>query len=151
MDNEVKIFNGGIACDDRGSLTFANDFNFKDVKRFYQVWNNDKRVIRAFHGHIKEGKYAYVPKGSVKLVLLKMDDSGKLMKDCKETMQEFVLSSKKPNIVFIPPGYANGFKCLEEDTLIIFFSTSTLDESKGDDYRFEYDVIGKDVWETENR
>ncbi len=144
---EPKIIEAGIACDDRGSLTFANDFDFKGVKRFYQVWNNDKSVIRAFHGHLKEGKYVYVPKGSIKLIILKMEGKELL----KDTKKEFILSSKKPSIVYIPPGYANGFKPLEDDTLVIFFSTSTLEESKGDDYRFDYDIIGKDIWEIENR
>ena len=44
-----------------------------------------------------------------------------------------VLSSNNPKVLFIPSGYANGFKSLEADTIVQFFSTSTLEESTGDD------------------
>ena len=36
---------------------FVNDFNFENVKRFYQVENHRQGFIRAWHGHKKEGKY----------------------------------------------------------------------------------------------
>ena len=62
-----------------------------------------------------------------------------------------LLSDKNPKILFIPPKYANGFRPLELDTRIIFFSTSTLEESEGDDYRFPVDYWGNEVWEVENR
>ena len=50
---------------------------------------------------------------------------------------KFVLTAKNPSILYIPSGYANGFKTLSTDTKIIFFSTSTLKDSVDDDYRFE--------------
>jgi len=53
---ELCLIPGGIAVDDRGTLTFANDFNFYGVKRFYQVQNFSTSTIRAFHGHLNEAK-----------------------------------------------------------------------------------------------
>ena len=53
----VELINGGIAVDDRGQLSFVNDFDFKDVKRFYMVENHEKGFIRAWHGHKKDVKY----------------------------------------------------------------------------------------------
>ena len=50
-------------------------------------------------------------------------------------ISKFVLSSKSPKILWIPPGNYNGFKSLEENTSILFFSTSTLDESLDDDIK----------------
>jgi len=49
----------------------------------------------------------------------------------------------------VPPGYANGFKTLEDNTIIMFYSTSTLEESKGDDYRFDWDKW--DIWQEDYR
>ena len=43
----------------------------------------------------------------------------------------------------------NTFKNLEENTKIIFYSTSTLEESMGDDIRFEYDKW--DIWKEDYR
>ena len=68
----VKIINGGIAVDDRGSVRFINDFEFKGVKRFYHVDNHKRGFIRAWHGHKKEGKYVYVVDGAALIGLVNM-------------------------------------------------------------------------------
>lgn len=146
---DIRVLDGGLAVDDRGTVSFCNNFDFKGVKRFYKIENFDKSVIRAWHGHVKEGKYVYVVKGSIVLGAVPMDDTKAPNKQNK--VNRYVLSGRKPSIVFIPPGYANGFRILEEETQILFFSTSTLDESKGDDYRFPADYWGNQVWEVENR
>ena len=149
MANKVKIIEGGLEVDDRGNLKFANDFNFKNVKRFYQVKNYSTKTIRAFHGHKKEEKYAYVTSGSILLCVVKLTNYKKPSK--KVTVERIVLSESKPQIVYIPSGYANGFKTLEKDSSIVFFSTSSLKKSKKDDYRYPYDYWGKDIWKVKNR
>lgn len=158
---EVKSIIGGVATDDRGSVRFVNDFNFKDVKRFYQVQNHQTGFIRAWHAHEKEAKYAYVAKGTALLGAVPLD----IMRDIKTKKDNYlkiepvilkdyrifktVLSSNNPKVVFIPSGYANGFKSLEPDTIIQFFSTSTLQESLGDDIRFDYDLVN--IWKEDYR
>jgi dTDP-4-dehydrorhamnose 3,5-epimerase-like enzyme len=61
-----------------------------------------------------------------------------------EEIQKVVLSAKQPKILFIPPNHYNGFKNLEENTSVIFFSTTTLEESLGDDIRQAHDKW--DIW-----
>ncbi|MFX1413270.1 MAG: NAD-dependent epimerase/dehydratase family protein [Promethearchaeota archaeon] len=146
---ELQLIEGGIAVDDRGYLNFANDFNFYGVKRFYQVQNFSTSTIRAFHGHMNEAKYVYIAKGSAIVAAVKLDDFKSPSKH--QNVNRYILSDKHPQILFIPPRYANGFRPLEEDTRVIFFSTSSLEESKGDDYRFPADYWGKQIWEVENR
>ena len=124
-------------------------FNFYGVKRFYQVQNFSTSTIRAFHGHMNEAKYVYVAKGSAIVAAVKLDDLRSPSKN--QEVKRFILSDRHPQIVFIPPRYANGFRPLEEDTRILFFSTSSLEESKGDDYRFPADYWGREIWEVENR
>lgn len=146
---ELHLIEGGLFVDDRGTLTFANDFHFFGVKRFYQVKNFSAGTIRAFHGHLKEAKFVYVAKGSAIVAAVELDNIKEPSKS--QEVHRFILSDKNPKILFIPPKYANGFRPLEEDTRIIFFSTSSLEESRGDDYRFPIDYWGKEVWEVENR
>jgi len=55
-----------------------------------------------------------------------------------------MISSKKPQVLYIPPGYANGFMSLTSDLKLIFFSTSILEESANDDIR--YDARYWDIW-----
>jgi len=136
----TKVLNGGIAVDDRGSVRFVNDFNFEGVKRFYQVENHNRGFIRAWHGHKKEGKYVYVTSGSALIGVVNMET---------EEISKFVLSDKSPKVLWIPPGNYNGFKSLEENTKILFFSTTTLEESLGDDIREEHNKWN--IWEENYR
>jgi dTDP-4-dehydrorhamnose 3,5-epimerase len=136
----TKLFNGGVSVDDRGSVRFVNDFNFEGVKRFYQVENHSRGFIRAWHGHKKEGKYVYVTNGSALVGVVNMET---------EEISKFVLSSQTPKVLWIPPGNFNGFKSLEENTKIIFFSTSTLEESLGDDIREDHDKWN--IWNEDYR
>lgn len=143
----VKKIKGVTFQDKRGSVSFANDFNFKGVKRFYLVENSSIDIIRAFHGHMKEEKYVYVTSGSILLCTVFLDDKKNPSRDNK--IERFILRADKPEIVHIPIAYANGFKSLEPHSKVIFFSTSTLEESLEDDYRFPADYWGKKVWEND--
>jgi len=140
MNSKIEKIQGGLFADDRGFLRFVNDFDFSDVKRFYQVENHSKNFVRAWHGHKKEGKYVYVARGSALVGAVNMDS---------EEVYKTTLTSQSPSMLFIPPGFANGFKTLEENTILMFFSTSTLEESKGDDIRFDYDKWN--IWEEDYR
>ena len=140
MSDSPHILQGGVAVDDRGSVRFVNDFNFSDVKRFYQVQNHRQGFIRAWHGHQHEAKYVYVASGSALVGAANMET---------QVVDKFVLSSQSPKVLFIPSGYANGFKTLEENTIILFFSTSDLNSSLKDDIRFAYDKWN--IWEEDFR
>jgi dTDP-4-dehydrorhamnose 3,5-epimerase-like enzyme len=60
-----------------------------------------------------------------------------------------VLSSKSPSILWIPPNHANGFMTLSEETVVQFFSTSSLEDSLNDDIRYAYDKWN--IWDIEYR
>ena len=149
LECDIKTINGGIAVDDRGSLRFINDFDPMTcgVRRFYQVENHRRGFIRAYHGHVKEAKYVYVVSGSALIAV------APLFKTCdvyqKTEVKKFVLSAAQPKVLYIPPSYFNGFMNLEENTKVLFFSTSTLEESKGDDVRLPYDYWN--VWQEDFR
>ena len=145
MSKEPQLIKGATSTDERGVLSFVNDFDFKSVKRFYVIENASLDVIRAFHGHLKEEKYVFVCSGRALIAAVEIDDVQNPSKE-KEA-QRFFLSAENPAILYIPAGYANGIRSLERGTKIIIFSTATLEESKNDDYRFPYDYWGKDVWE----
>ncbi len=143
--HELTLIKGGLAVDDRGSVRFVNEFDFSGVKRFYHVENHRRGFIRAWHGHKKEGKYVYVAAGSALVGAVPIEanpgDLGNLKK--------FVLSDKSPSVLYIPPSYYNGFMNLENGTKILFFSTSSLEDSLGDDIRQAYDCW--DIWQEDFR
>lgn len=138
---------GGLSVDDRGTVSFVNDFDFKNVKRFYVVENHKQGFIRAWHGHKNESKYVFVVKGSAVVAAVKIDNWENPSKNLQ--VNRFTLSEKTPSVLFIPAGYANGFMSLSEDAKLIFYSTSELKDSLNDDIRF--DAHYWDVWKVEER
>lgn len=131
------IFQGNRATDDRGSLGFINGFDLSSFKRFYTVSNHSANFVRAWHGHLKEAKAIIVLQGAALVCAVPMDDTKAPNKSNEVTRH--VLSGTSPAALFVPEGYANGFKTLTSDAVILIFSSTTLEESTGDDYRFEYD------------
>lgn len=130
-----KILTAESAIDDRGQIIFANSFDFKNIKRFYVVSNHRSRFIRAWHGHKKESKFIIVLHGTALICAVKIDNWKKPNKN--QLVEKFILSEKKPKILFIPGGYANGFKTLEKNTKLLIYSTSSISQSTNDDFRFD--------------
>jgi len=142
VKDEIKILNGGLSIDDRGEVAFVNDFNFESVKRFYMVSNHKAGFVRAWHAHKREAKYVTATAGTALVGAVKIDDWEKPSRDL--SVGKYVISSKKPQVLYIPPGYANGFMSLTPDMRLIFFSTAILEESANDDIRF--DAQYWDIW-----
>lgn len=147
MSEEMRLIRGGLATDDRGEVGFVNEFDFAGVKRFYMVSNHRQGFIRAWHAHRKEGKYVLVVKGAALVCGVKIDNWDQPSKDLQ--VHRHVLSERSPSALYLPPGYANGFMSLTDDAKLLFFSTTTLEDSLGDDIR--YDARYWDPWTVEER
>jgi len=128
---------GGLSVDDRGEVGFVNEFDMQSVRRFYTVCNHKVGLVRAWHAHKIEKKFVTVVNGAAIVAAVRIDNWKKPSKNL--VVNRYVLSAKKPVVLFIPNGYANGFMTLTEDTKLMFFSTVTLKESEGDDFRYEAD------------
>lgn len=134
-----------IVIDDRGCLWQLFDIinskisfdgiNYNElppIKRIYKVENFSKDTIRGMHFHKIEWKYFIIIKGSVKFVVSPTDIPS-------EKTQTFVLSEKKPEALIIPPNYYNGWRALEDHTILLGASSLSLEESLKDDYRIPPD------------
>lgn len=143
--NPQQSYIGGISCDDRGYVRFVNDFDpwALHIRRFYQVSNHEVGYIRAWHGHMHEAKYVYVVSGSIKLATVPISGPH----DDWSTHKPIVryLTAATPKTLYVPPAHANGFQTLEPNTNVMFFSTSTVQESLNDDIRFPWNY-----WENFN-
>ena len=147
MKNNVEIFLGDSFVDDRGVISFVNGLDLSDWKRFYIVENHKPNFIRAWHGHKIESKLVVPISGVTQVSAVKVSNWEN--PDKRETPKTHFLSSGKPSALFIPKGFANGFKSLTDDSKLLIFSSSTLDESKQDDFRFEWNYW--DCWKEEYR
>jgi len=129
------LYEGGISFDKRGSVSYNNNLTFKKIKRFYIVQNKKNNFVRAWHGHKKEAKYILCIKGKVKVSAVRIKDFKKPKKNSK--IYSWIINDKKPSVVFIPSGFANGTKSLLKGTKIFVLSNSTLKDSSKDDFRFK--------------
>ena len=147
QEEVVRLIEGGLAVDDRGTVSFINDFDFSGIKRFYVVTNHRAGFVRAWHAHRHEAKYVTVLRGAAVIGAVKIDDWKKPSRDAQ--VHRYVLSANKPSLVYVPAGYANGFMSLLEDTILVVFSTATVEESRRDDAR--YDARYWDIWQVIER
>ena len=133
-----KLYKGDIFIDDRGTVGFNNDLDLTNVKRFYTISNHSPGFIRAWHGHMYEGKYFIVTSGSAIIGAIRMkrkDDA--IILDYGEQYSQ-ALTAALPSAYYVPPGLANGFKLMTSDTRLMILSTSTVKESELDDIRFSF-------------
>ncbi len=145
--NIPKIIAGDISVDDRGEVAYVNEFDFADVKRFYRVSNHRKGFVRAWHAHRQEAKYVVVMRGVALVGAVAIDNWEHPSR--QEKVYRYVLSAKKPEVLYIPSSYANGFMSLTDDAILVFFSTKTIEESLKDDVRYVWNYW--DIWQVEER
>ena len=145
--SEPVLYTGDVAVDDRGELTFVNEFDFAGVKRFYTVRNHRAGFVRAWHAHRREAKCMTVVTGAALVGAVAIDDWDAPSRDAP--VKRFVLAAHRPRVLYVPPGYANGFMSLTADAHVVFFSTSTIEDSLTDDVR--YDARHWDIWTVEER
>ena len=103
--------------------------------RFYTSTNWMCGMVRAWHGHPKEWRVVRCIRGAAKICALDMSDM--------KTVHEFVLSSDKSEVLYIPKGFANGWKSLRFDAEMLYLSPTHYADR--DDVRIDSD-IRKDVW-----
>ena len=129
---EPILFSINSSSDDRGKVTFVNDFDMTDVKRSYVVTNTLLKTVRAWHGHRNEKKWVVVQKGEFLVCVVKVDSFDN--PEMNAEVKEYVLNSEN-NVLFIPNGYANGAMNLTDENEIRYFSSASLGESSNDDFR----------------
>lgn len=128
------LFSGNFKSDFRGKVYFNNNIVLSKIKRFYIVENKRAKFIRAWHGHKYEAKFIICLRGRARISAVKIQNYKIPSKKIKP--QFWDIGQTKPDVVFIPPGYANGSMSLTKDMKLIVFSTSSLNQSLKDDHRY---------------
>ena len=134
-----RLISGDKSTDDRGIVSYINELKLDSVKRFYQISNHKTGFIRAWHGHQHEEKFLFCNLGSFRIGAVDLQT---------EEIDEFYLTSTKPQVLYIPSGYANGIQNLSSENLLTIFSTSSLEDSLNDDIRFDWNKWN--IWDLDN-
>jgi dTDP-4-dehydrorhamnose 3,5-epimerase-like enzyme len=137
-ERKPRLIEGGLHVDDRGILSFVNDFDFKEVERSYIVRSHRACQPRGWIGHKRDQKWFWVIQGTCQISVVQPDEW-----ECPASnlpVERFVLSASKPSVLHIPAGYANASVNISEDAILMVFSTGRIEDAKTDDYRFALDT-----------
>ncbi|MDM8006737.1 MAG: dTDP-4-dehydrorhamnose 3,5-epimerase family protein [Phycisphaerae bacterium] len=138
IGSRVRLIEGGLDIDARGTVTHVNDFDFKGVDRFYTIRSHRPFEPRGWVGHRRDRKWFSVVQGTVLVAVVEPDDWSSPARDLP--VQRFVLSSAKPQVLHVPAGYATGSVALSEDAILVIFSSGKIEDAKTDNYRFSADT-----------
>lgn len=139
----LTCITGGVHKDNRGILRYANDFDMTAIRRMYHIVHDDLSVIRAWQGHEKESKWFYCTAGEWMFNFIKISN---WMEPAKQVEKEkMILSSVESKVIFVPGGYATGFRALSESSSLVVYSDVSVEESNNDDFRFDLEY-----WKFEN-
>ena len=115
----LVYFEDIVYKDDRGTLKEL--FNKKKINKkfiFEFVSLSKKNVVRGLHFQIKkpQAKFISVAYGKVFDVVIDLRKKSKTF----GKKFEIILDSKKNTSLYIPEGFAHGFKSLENDSIMIY-------------------------------
>ncbi|ALU74184.1 WxcM-like domain-containing protein [Tenacibaculum finnmarkense genomovar finnmarkense] len=123
---KTKILSGGNFSDQRGTLTFNNDFDMSAVKRIYTLQNTTTDFVRGWQGHTIEQRWFSCLQGSIKVQCIELDSSEEPNKDLP--IEEFILSSESLDVLHIPAGYVTAIQTLSNDAKLVSMSDYKLGE-----------------------
>lgn len=135
----IKLIEGGIVQDQRGQISFVNDFDMSQVKRFYIIENANTELVRGWRGHRIEQRWFYVMSGIFELDLIQIDNWDSPSVDLP--VEKIILSSKDIQVLHIPVGYCTAFRALEDDSKLLVFADSGIKNASKDDYTWTLDYF----------
>jgi len=139
----VFLVSAGEHKDDRGTITFFNEFDMTDVKRFYVIEHPNTEVVRAWQGHRHEQKWFHVIAGGFKLGVVSLDKCDQSFDGAHPVI--YLLEAFRPTILHVPGGYATGFQALQDYSRMVVYSNVSVEGSQNDDYRFDKH-LWSEIW-----
>lgn len=104
--------------------------------RFYLARNWMRGQIRAWHGHPREWRIVRCVTGVAKVCAMRIDEHS--------DVRQFVLTDQKSEVLYIPAGWANGWKSLSLDCELLYLAPTHYADR--DDVRIS-STIQAEVWE----
>tara|TARA_B100000965_G_scaffold327872_1_gene290805 strand:- start:1742 stop:2275 length:534 start_codon:yes stop_codon:yes gene_type:complete len=115
----LKVFEDEVFLDNRGHLKeLFNKKKIKDNIIFEFISLSKKNVVRGLHLQLNkpQAKFISVISGKIFDVVIDLRKKSKTF----GKKFEFILDSKKNHSIYIPIGFAHGFKALENKSIMIY-------------------------------
>lgn len=126
--------------DERGIITFNNDFDASQIKRIYTIENSSTDYIRGWQGHKIEQRWFACMKGSFEISVIKVDDFENPSKDL--TIQKYLLTDDILTYLHVPSGCITSIQANEINSKLLVLADFGLGEIN-DEYRFDLNYFNK--------
>ncbi|WP_228378042.1 WxcM-like domain-containing protein [Chryseobacterium aquaticum] len=134
----LMLLEGKKHQDERGIITYNNDFDASQIKRIYTIENASTEFIRGWQGHKVEQRWFATMKGSFEIFVIRVDDFENPSKDL--TIQKYLLTEEVLSYLHIPSGCITAIQSKEEDSKLLVLADYDLGEIT-DEYRFSLDYF----------
>lgn len=136
--NQSLITVGNRHNDERGIITFNNEFDASQIKRIYTIENHSTTFIRGWQGHKIEQRWFASMKGKFKISVIKVDNFENPSQDL--TIQQYILDDESLTYLHIPAGHLTAIQALQEESKLLVLADFFLGEVQ-DEYRFALDFF----------
>lgn len=126
--------------DERGIITFNNDFEALPIKRIYTIENHSTQIIRGWQGHKIEQRWFACMKGSFEISVIEVDDFTNPSKDL--TIKKYILTDEVLTYLHIPAGCLTAIQAKSENSKLLILADHKLGEIN-DEYRFDLNYFKK--------
>ena len=96
------ILQGKKHTDERGIITYNNDFDASLIQRIYTIENHSTAFIRGWQGHKIEQRWFACMNGSFEISVIQVDDFEQPSKDLKK--EKFLLTADVLTYLHVPAG-----------------------------------------------
>lgn len=134
MSKLPEIIKGNCFTDERGKISFNNEFNTSEIKRIYFIENLRLDFVRGWQGHKLEQRWFMSVTGSFEIKVIKIDQWENPSKDLQAL--KYQVNSSTSDVLYIPAGYITCIKAIEEGSKLMAMSDYRIGEIQ-DEYRFK--------------
>lgn len=120
--------------DERGIITYNNDFDTSQIKRIYTIENQSTEFVRGWQGHKIEQRWFACMKGSFEISVIEVDDFTQPSKNL--TIQTYLLTDEVLTYLHIPAGCITAIRSKSEKSKLLVLADYGLGEI-ADEYRFD--------------
>jgi len=128
------LLKGNKYQDERGIITYNNDFDASQIKRIYTIENHSTDFIRGWQGHKIEQRWFACMKGSFEISVIEVDDFENPSRDL--AIQKYLLTEDVLTYLHIPAGCITAIQAKSEGSKLLAFVDYHLHEVD-DEFRFE--------------
>ena len=134
----MDILEGNKHEDDRGIITYNNEFDISKIKRIYTIENHSTDFVRGWQGHKIEQRWFASMKGKFEISVIEIDNFENPSKNL--TIHKYELNDQALTYLHIPSGCITAIRAMEENNKLLVLADYNLGEVK-DEYRFPVDYF----------